>query len=102
MIQPNAGITSRLPIRIKLIAKGFSVHITPKGGGGTAFAKTFEWVEDNADDAAAVIYFTDLEVRDFGGEPHCPVLWTVWGDERKFEALASRPPFGDPIYLTAY
>ncbi|EFO30115.1 putative gp25 [Roseibium sp. TrichSKD4] len=74
--------------------------IQPVGGGGTSFASTFEWIEDNADDAVAVIYFTDLVCRDFGMEPHCPVLWATWGDERRFPELAAAAPFGEAIFLS--
>ncbi len=104
------GALSRLTVvhadtqvqKVEEFLGGDPVAISPVGGGGTEFARTFEWIEDNADDAAAVIYFTDLMVRNFGEEPHCPVLWAVWGDERRFEELASRPPFGDPVYLAAH
>lgn len=81
---------------------GDPVSIKPKGGGGTNFVQTFQWIEEHASDAAAVIYFTDLEVRSFGEEPHCPVLWAVWGDERRFDDLSSRTPFGEPIYITPH
>ncbi|MGH0003164.1 vWA domain-containing protein [Pseudovibrio ascidiaceicola] len=105
----ETGALSRLTIlhadtgvhKVEEFEGGDPVTIKPVGGGGTDFVNTFKWIEDNAEDAAAVIYFTDLEVRNFGEEPHCPVLWAVWGDERRFDELADRTPFGEPIYLSA-
>lgn len=45
------------------------------GGGGTRFKPAFDWINDNAEDVAAVVYLTDLECDDFGEEPTYPVLW---------------------------
>lgn len=73
--------------------------LTPVGGGGTAFEQTFEWIEEHAPDAVAVIYFTDLECSRFGQEPACPVLWATWDYERRFDELANRTPFGEAIFI---
>jgi len=32
----------------------------PKGGGGTDFRKAFEYIEENVEDVACLLYFTDL------------------------------------------
>jgi len=77
------------------------VDLRMLGGGGTAFADTFEWVREHASDARAVVYLTDLVVHDFGDEPDCPVLWAVPGDPRQFEHVSGRTPFGEAIYLQA-
>lgn len=69
------------------------------GGGGTDFRDTFRWIEANAPDASAIVYLTDLKVDHFGIEPTAPVLWAVYGDSREFDRLASRVPFGRPVYI---
>ena len=79
---------------------GDDVELSPVGGGVTRFADTFRWIETQAADAVAVIYFTDLICRDFGEEPACPTLWAVWGDERRFDALAAKAPFGEAIFIS--
>lgn len=75
------------------------LQLMPSGGGGTAFADTFEWIADNAPDASAVVYFTDLYCYDFGEEPAAPVMWAVYGDSRQFDKLAAKTPFGEAIYV---
>ncbi|MBO6755725.1 MAG: hypothetical protein JJ902_05330 [Roseibium sp.] len=74
--------------------------LTPVGGGGTSFAPTFDWIEEHAPDAVAVIYFTDLKCSTFGTEPACPVLWATWGDPRAFDRLAGKAPFGEAIFIS--
>lgn len=81
--------------------RGDEVVLKPTGGGGTAFSDSFEWIATNTIDASAIIYFTDLCVSDFGDEPHCPVLWAVYGDSRLFEERAAATPFGQSISLAA-
>jgi len=81
--------------------RGDEVKLEPTGGGGTAFADSFRWVAENANDASAVIYLTDLYVNEFGDEPHCPVMWAVYGDSRNFADLAAATPFGEAISLAA-
>jgi len=68
-----------------------------KGGGGTRFDVAFDWLADNAPDAAAAIYLTDLDVwsDEWGRPPACPVLWTVYGGKRW-------APFGEIIPLDPY
>ena len=78
---------------------GDAIELAPAGGGGTRFADTFRWIEANAPDATAVIYLTDMETRDWGEEPDCPVYWAVHGDSRKFDKLAAKAPFGDAVYI---
>lgn len=78
---------------------GDDIKLTPRGGGGTRFAPTFRWIEENAPDATAVIYLTDMECGDWGIEPDMPVYWAVHGDSRRFDRLAAAAPFGDAIYI---
>jgi predicted metal-dependent peptidase len=84
---------------VQVFEQGDELRLEAKGGGGTAFSNTFEWIEENAGDASAVAYFTDLECYDFGEEPACPCLWACYGDSRSFEKLAARAPFGEAISL---
>lgn len=74
-------------------------QLDARGGGGTRFDKTFEWIEANAPDATAVIYLTDMECNHFGRDPGMPVLWAIHGDSRNFDRLAARAPFGEAVYI---
>ena len=76
---------------------GDIVTIAAKGGGGTAFSDTFRWIASETPDASVIVYFTDMEVSDFGDDPGIPTMWAVWGDPRKFDKLADRAPFGQAI-----
>lgn len=78
---------------------GDDIRLQPKGGGGTRFDATFRYIAEHCDDAAAVIYFTDLKCNHWGVEPDCPVLWAVHGDSRQYAALAAKAPFGEPVYV---
>ncbi|MES2295365.1 MAG: VWA-like domain-containing protein [Pseudomonadota bacterium] len=78
---------------------GDEIDTARHGGGGTDFRATFEWIKANASDASAVVYLTDLEVDRFGEEPDCPVLWATFGDSRRFDRLAAKVPFGEPLYI---
>ena len=68
-------------------------------GGGTAFSNSFKWLRENAPDASACIYLTDLCVNDFGDEPACPCLWAVWSPEHNYEQLIAQAPFGEGIHI---
>ncbi|WP_195161812.1 vWA domain-containing protein [Mesorhizobium sp. NBSH29] len=78
---------------------GDIVTLEAKGGGGTAFSNTFEWIAKNASDATVIAYFTDLYVGDFGKEPAAPVIWAVQGDSATFDQLTENTPFGEAILL---
>jgi hypothetical protein len=59
----------------------------------------FRWIEDNAPDAAAVVFFTDLDSTDFGPKPELPVLWAAYGDSKVIARRAAVTPFGDVIHI---
>lgn len=80
---------------------GIPADLRPVGGRGTAFAPAFAWIRDNAPDASAVIYFTDLECSAWGAEPDAPLLWAAWGDPWRLRQLLPRVPFGEVITLPA-
>jgi predicted metal-dependent peptidase len=79
--------------------KGEDIKLAPRGGGGTRFSPVMRWIEENAPDATALVYLTDMECSDFGREPNMPVYWAIHGDSRAFDRLASRAPFGTPLYV---
>ena len=57
--------------------RGDEVQLRRPGGGGTNFAPVTTWAADQQ--AACLIYFTDLLCRSFGEDPGLPVLWARWG-----------------------
>jgi predicted metal-dependent peptidase len=70
---------------------GDPVHLTPQGGGGTAFRPVFDWVAQADIQPVCVVYLTDLDGEDFGAAPDYPVLWV--------STFRTRAPFGEVIPL---
>lgn len=62
--------------------RGDTVNLDGPGGGGTSFAPTMRHVRENHQDAAALVYLTDLDCSQWGEEPPLPVLWAVYGRAR--------------------
>lgn len=85
--------------RVDEFGAGDVLDLRPEGGGGTAFSDAFRWINDNAYDASAVLFFSDLYVSDFGKEPAMPVLWCVHGDKRTCPQLVANLPFGEALHL---
>lgn len=73
---------------------GDVVALEPVGGGGTRFDVAWRHLAEQAPDAAAIIYLTDLDCygNAWGDEPPVPVLWCVWGGLRA-------APFGEVVPL---
>lgn len=69
-----------------------TLHSVPAGGGGTAFEPVFEWVTDNLDKCAGVVYLTDLMGSFPDSPPSYPTLWV--STVKKAEA-----PFGTTTYI---
>ncbi len=69
------------------------VHITPHGGGGTAFSPVFEYLEEHSIEPVACVFLTDLYCNDFGNEPAYPTLW-VTTDSNSTDA-----PFGEVVVM---
>ena len=69
------------------------VHITPHGGGGTAFSPVFEYLEEHNIEPVACVFLTDLYCDDFGDEPAYPTLW-VTTDSNSTDA-----PFGEVVVM---
>lgn len=72
-------------------APGDTVTLTPKGGGGTAFAPVFAEVEARAIEPACLVYMTDLEGSFPANPPDYPVLWLNTGNRRQ------AAPFGEVL-----
>ena len=55
-----------------------------RGGWGTEFKPSFDWLAENVPNPAGVIYITDGEASDWRRveEPDCPVLWLDYGWRR--------------------
>ncbi|RLJ67635.1 putative metal-dependent peptidase [Sulfurisoma sediminicola] len=89
------AIKGTLPVRITLFACDSDLHAdTPwicepweefrlprkfEGGGGTAFAPVFDWVEKSGGHPDALVYFTDAEGEFPKVAPNYPVLWLIKG-----------------------
>lgn len=85
---------------VQTFESGDIVKFTNRGGGGTSFKPVWQWLKDNQEDAAALIYFTDLEPCDgFGDEPALPVLWAAYGDPRVVRQHMQAVPFGECIEI---
>lgn len=61
------------------------------GGGGTAFAPVFDWIERSFCQPDALVYFTDAQGDIPASPPNYPVLWLVKGK--------SPVPWGQRIQL---
>jgi predicted metal-dependent peptidase len=68
------------------------IKLKPKGFGGTDFRPAFKWLEKNEIEPTCLIYYTDGYCESFPAEPDYPVLWALYGEERKF-------PFGEFISI---
>ena len=89
------AIKGTLPVRITLVAcdaalapdapwvcEAWQELRLPRkfeGGGGTAFAPVFEWIEGEGAHPDALVYFTDGDGEFPALPPHYPVLWLIKG-----------------------
>jgi len=69
----------------------FPTENNVEGGGGTAFAPAFDYINENYPDVEAAVYLTDLESNEFGGQPPYPVLWV--NTER------TQAPWGQTVHI---
>lgn len=72
----------------------YPINLEPKGGGGTSFVPSFEWVEKTAYDPVCHIYMTDGYCNDFAKEPDHPVFWCVTSGYKGFA-----PPYGEVLHV---
>ncbi len=75
-----------------ILYPGDSIEYNIKGGGGTNFATTFEYIEDNIDNITLMIYFTDGAGTYPDEEPGYDTLWVLTNNQ-------NIPPFGRTILL---
>jgi predicted metal-dependent peptidase len=78
---------------------GDQIELETNGGGGTDFAAPLQWVADNCENVAAILYLTDMQTCDFGEEPDAPILWLVCGDPREAQPFIKACPFGEVVYI---
>jgi predicted metal-dependent peptidase len=71
----------------------FPIKLEARGGGGTSFVPSFEWVERNDINPACHIYMTDMYCNEFAPEPDYPVFWCVVSSNKKTIA-----PYGQMLY----
>lgn len=62
------------------------------GRGGTRFQPVFDWVQEFAPDARAIVYATDLDCYDAPTDPGIPVIWLTPSTGRTM-------PFGEIIHV---
>ncbi len=67
------------------------VGLKPRGGGGTDFRPVFDWIEEQADKPACVIYFTDLYGSFPETPPEVPTFWLTTEDKTA--------PFGETVRM---
>lgn len=78
---------------------GDQIELGGEGGGGTDFAAPLQWVADNCENVAAILYLTDMQTCDYGVEPEAPILWLVCGDPREAQPFIKACPFGEVVYI---
>lgn len=82
--------------------KGDIMDFTAHGRGGTDFAPSFAWINENLSDVGVAAYLTDLDCTSYGPEPNYPVLWAAYagpdGPQVLKERMA-RVPFGHCVQL---
>ena len=90
------AIKGTLPVRMTLLAcdaalaedapwitepwEEFRLPRRFEGGGGTAFAPVFDWIEREGAHPDALVYFTDAQGDMPKAPPNYPVLWLVKGN----------------------
>ena len=72
------------------------LQLEAHGGGGTNFCPAFEWVDQNGNDPAFLVYLTDMEGRFPADAPSYPVLWV------DVKGKHDAPPFGDVVEMEGY
>ena len=75
-----------------IIYPGDEMEYSVKGGGGTSFEETFNYIEENINDVTLMLYFTDGLGKLPDDEPFYDVVWVM---PKKGQTL----PFGRVINL---
>lgn len=83
-------------VQVDSFETGDTITFDAPIGGGTSFAPVFRWINENAPDVKAVIYFTDLKSHDYGKPDDYDVFWAIashaWVDDYHGGGFA---PFGE-------
>lgn len=103
------GVADRLSVvyadthvkKVDEYVPGDIVEIKSPGGGGTDFRDAMNWVRTHAQDAACVVYLTDLITSDWGEAPECPLLWGAYLPTDIFTQIKDKIPFGEVIHVDA-
>lgn len=83
--------------KVEVFERGDEVKLSPKGGGGTDFRAAMKYIAENCEDASVILFFTDLEVRNFGDDPDIPTLWIVYNNSTRYKQLVGKIPYGEAI-----
>jgi predicted metal-dependent peptidase len=79
------------------------LKLDAKGGGGTYFMPAFRHIEENFQDAEAIVFFTDMDAFDWteirNYDPKRPVLWLDSYDGKVVNRPGFQLPFGKHILL---
>jgi predicted metal-dependent peptidase len=86
---------TRIAHEEKFTSDQYPVEMKAHGGGGTDFRPPFEWVADNMQSMACLIYLTDMYCNSFPEHPDYPVLWVSTSSPGN----GSEPPFGELAHL---
>jgi predicted metal-dependent peptidase len=87
----------------KVFNKGETVQYSPSGRGGTASFPVWDYLRSKNVAPNCVVYFTDLEIFEYGKDPGYPIVWIVDKEETDnamWDYWESRVPFGEVVYMT--
>jgi len=79
---------------------GQEIEYKPSGIGGTASAPVWKYLKDKQIRPTCLVYFTDLEVFDWGKDPGFPILWLADSrTEKNFKRWENQVPFGEAVFM---
>ncbi len=71
---------------------------TPVGGSGTSFVPVFDWIEQNLQECAGLVYLTDGYGTFPERAPYYPVLWLLTDADEEWSE-GEPPPFGNSAMM---
>lgn len=83
----------------KVFHKGDDIRYRPAGRGGTESAPVWRYLSDQGVIPNCVVYFTDLQIFDFGENPGYPVVWVANEDETWGDHWEKQIPFGEVVRI---
>jgi predicted metal-dependent peptidase len=94
---------TRIQWRERLSAQDVPLKLKCTAGGGTRYSPVFEDIENEDEPVAGLIYFTDMQCRDYGPEPAYPVVFLNFGAPQILggEGYQTRylPPWGSVVNM---